>query len=406
MALVTTAHEYKFQRCLERILRYLLALVATAEPLPDEAARIQAMHTLSYAFGAPDLWPLTRQLIFTLAPKMEQAGHRGDWLVYLEQATVLSEQATDWATAAECYLQRGVLHRLLSEFPQAIERLQQSLTLCQQIGDQRTAARALNELAWVAYLQNRTTPATTYVEQARALLAADDPEQAMCDRVQGMIAIAHERWGEAEELHRQALTIFEAQGDQRKTAWSLQNLAYALRGQGRYEESIGYYEEAASLLHEQGDLYHWSIVQMNLGLTYQSSNLPELATHCYTAARSIPQSMLDLLHQARLSLNMALAWMTLAQFSEAEQEFGQAIQLHRATGAISWCLNAMDGLAMTYIAWQKFDQAIQVLEQALAELPTVIDAPNYNYLDNSLHHHLEEARNGQHTYSGSGLPLR
>lgn len=406
MALATTAHEHKFQRCLERTVHYLLALVATVAPLPDEETRIQAMHTLSYAFGAPDLWPLTRQLVLTLAPKMEQAGHRGDWLVYLEQATALSEQQADWAAAAECYLHQGLLHRLLSEFPLAIERLQHSVTLCQQIGDQRTAARALNELAWVAYLQDRTTPATAYVAQARALLAADDPEQAMCDRVQGMIAIAHERWGEAEGWHRQALAIFAAQGDQRKTAWSLQNLAYALRGQGRYAEAIGYYKQAAGLLQELGDLYHWSTVQMNLGITYHSNGMSGAAVNYFAAARSIPPTMLDSFHLARLSLNMAVALMTLAQFAEAEKEFGQAIQFLTYIGSVHWRLNAMDGLAMNYIAWQKFDQAIVVLEQALAELPTVIDAPNYNYLDNSLHHHLEEARNGQRTYSGSGLPLR
>lgn len=394
MALATLSPERKFHGYLERTLCYLIELAVTAKPFPAEEARIQAMHTLSYALRVPELWPLTRQLIWTLAPKMEQAGHRSDWLVYLEEATAFSAQVADGATAAECYLQRGLLHRLLSEFPLAIERLQQSVTLCQQIGDQRTAARALNELAWVAYLQSHTTPALAYVAQARALLAADDPEQAMCDRVHGMIAIAHERWTEAEVYHRQALARFQAQGDPRRTAWSLQNLAYALHGQQRYEEAIGYYAEAATLLQELADLYHWSIVQMNLGITYQNFGKPALARHCFTLARSIPQSMLDILQQARLSLNMAVALMTLAQFAEAEQEFAQAIQLHTYMGSVPWRLNAMDGLAMTYIAWQKFDQAIAVLEQALAELPTVRAAPNYTYLDNSLHGHLAEAYQG------------
>lgn len=391
MALVTTAHEHKFQRCLERTLRYLLALVATVEPLPDEETRIQAMHTLSYAFGAPDLWPLTRQLVLTLAPKMEQAGHRSDWLVYLAQTTQLSEAMQDWETAAECYRQRGLLHRLLSEFPQAIEQLQQSVALCQQQSDKHAQARALNELAWVAYLQQQTAKATAYVEQAQALLAAGDPERAMCYRVQGMIAITDDRWVEAEEWHRQALTLFATQGDDRKAAWSLQNLAYALRGQERYAEAIEYYEQAAVLLQEQGDLYHWSMVQMNLGITYQHCGKPEIAINCFATARSIPQSMLDPFHLARLNLNTAVALMTLAQFPEAEKAFLAAIQFHTETGAIAWRLNDMDGLAITYIGWEKYEQAIQVLQQALVELPTVADAPNYNYLYNSLHQHWEEA---------------
>ena len=263
----------------------------------------------------------------------------------------------------------------------------------------------LNELAWIAYLQNQTAPATDYVEQALALLGLDDPERAMCYRVQGMIAITLERWIEAEALHRQALAGFEAQGDQRKTAWSLQNLAYALRGQRRYEEAIGYYQQASAILQQQGDFYHWSIVQMNLGITYHYAGNAETAINCFTAARAIPQSMLDTFHLARLSLNIAVARMGLVQFSEAESAFLEAIQLYTMSGSIAWRLNAMDGLAMTYIRWQKFDQAVQILEQALTELPTTAEAPNHNYLYNSLHQHLEEARNAQHNGLNNRLPL-
>ncbi len=396
MAVIDQTQPAKFQRYLARNLHYLTQLVASAQPLPDEALRVQAMHSLSYAFGLPDLWPVTRRLLLTLAPKMEQAGHRSEWLVYLEQATQLSEQQQDWTAAAEWYLQRGLLHRLLSEFPQAIEQLQQSVNLCQQHGAGHAQAQALNELAWVAYLQQQTAQATAYVEQALALLAAEDPERAMCYRVQGMIAITQERWVEAEGWHRQALTIFATQGDDRKAAWSLQNLAYALRGQKRYAEAIEYYEQAGALLQEQGDLYNWSTVQMNLGLAYYYSGRPEIAINCYAAARSIPKSLLDASQLARLCVNTALALMSLAQFAEAEKEFLEAIQLCANTGATAWQLNAMDGLAMTYIGWQKFNQATEVLKQAVVELPSVTGAPNYTYLYNSLHQHLEEAQRGLH----------
>ena len=394
MAIGTPVQQAKFQAYLERNLRYLSDLVATATPLPDEEARIQAMHTLTFALRVPALWDLTRQLLLKLSPKMEQAGHRSDWLVYLAEATTLSEQRTDWATAAECTLQRGLLHRLLSEFPLAIEQLQRSVALWQQIGAGRDQARALNELAWVAYLQNQTGPATTYVEQALALLPAADPERAMCYRVQGMIAIAHERWAEAETYHRQALTIFVTGGDDRKAAWSLQNLAYALRGQKRFEEAIEYYEQAAVLLLEEGDLYHWSTVQMNLGITYHYSGRTESSLKYFADARSIPQSMLDTLHLARLSLNMAVALMVLSRFPEAEQAFWEAIQLYTEAGSVAWRLNAMDGLAMNYIGWKKYDQAMGVLQQALNELSSVADAPNYDYLYNSLHQHWQEAHQG------------
>ena len=388
----------QFQTYLERNLRYLTQLVAHAEPIPSPEIRSQALHTLSYALGAPESWHFTRDLLLHLAPKMEQAGHRYDWLPYLQHATAFSQQLGDWASTAEFTLQQGILHRLLSEFDLAQSSLHHSIALCQQQQIDRNQARALNELAWVEYLQSQTASASDHVQQALMLLPADDPERAMCYRVQGMIAIAHERWIEAETLHRQALAIFESAGDQRKMAWSLQNLAYALRGQQRFEEAIGYYEQAAELLRQMGDLYHWSVVQMNLGIVYAYSGKHNQALAHYGAAQTIPKALVDGLHQARLRVNSGLSLMQLSQFSTAENAFLAGIQFFTETGATAWRLNAMDGLAMTYIRWRGYDKAISVLEQALKELPTITSASNYTYLYNSLHQHLEEAQTGLYNH--------
>jgi tetratricopeptide (TPR) repeat protein len=365
--------------------------VATAEPLPDEETRVQAMHTLSYAFGAPDLWPLTRQLVLTLAPKMEQAGHRDDWLIYLEQATALSEEQADWAAAAECTLQRGMLHRLLSQFPLAIERLQRSIALCQQIGAGRDQARALNELAWVAYLQHQTAAATSYVEQALALLTEDDPERAMCYRVQGMIAIAHERWGEAEVYHRQALAIFATQGDDRKAAWSLQNLAYALCGQQRFDEAIGYYEEAAKILRELSDRYNLAVVFFNLGIAWYQLGAVDRAIVYYVDACTAFKELNNKLFLARIHTDLGLALLACSRYGEAEAAFLTSIQFFTEISDDAWRLNAMDGLAMLYLTQQAYTKAIEVLENALCALPQISGATNYDYLHHSLTAHLQDA---------------
>ncbi|MFN8441901.1 MAG: tetratricopeptide repeat protein [Caldilineaceae bacterium] len=350
---------------------------------------------MSYALGVPAAWEFTRKLLLALAPKMEQAGHRHDWLPYLERATDLSEQLGDLASAAEFMLQRGILHRLLSEFGLAKSQLEHSIALCERIAAPRRQARALNELAWVESLQNQTITAAQLVDHALVLLDVNDPERAMCYRVQGMLAIAHAQWSEAEVLHRQALAIFEKQGDARKVAWSLQNLAYALRGQERFEEAIGYYAQAAESLWYLGDHYNWSIVQVNLGLAYHYSGRPALAVDRYLEAKSIPGYLCDTFHLARIHLNIGLSYLTLQLFAEAEEAFGAAIRLHRESGVTFWRLNAMDGLAMTYIGWGKFAQASTVLEQAIKELPTIVGVPYYEYLFRSLHQHLEEAHKGE-----------
>lgn len=90
MAIATPTPEAKFQGYLERNLRYLLDLAATNELSPNTEMRIQAMHTLNYAFGAPEQWELTKELVLTLMPAMEQVDHRDHWVVYLKQAALLT----------------------------------------------------------------------------------------------------------------------------------------------------------------------------------------------------------------------------------------------------------------------------------------------------------------------------
>jgi hypothetical protein len=69
--------------------------------------------------------------------------------------------------------------------------------------------------------------------------------------------------------------------------------------------------------------------------------------------------------------------------------------LYEQLGETGWHLNAMDGLAMTFLADQRYNQATEVLEQALNMLPNVWQSANYTYLQGSLSEHLLEARRGQ-----------
>ncbi|MBV7334284.1 hypothetical protein KFU94_39820 [Chloroflexi bacterium TSY] len=43
----------------------------------------QTLHTLDYSLRVSDTWPVTRDVLTLLAPKMEQAGYRDDWYPFL-----------------------------------------------------------------------------------------------------------------------------------------------------------------------------------------------------------------------------------------------------------------------------------------------------------------------------------
>jgi tetratricopeptide (TPR) repeat protein len=383
-----------FKTYVVRSVQATLARVnAETHTLPEEG-RERALHVLTYAFKLPEAWPHTRELLLALAPKMDPVGHGSDWLACLTQGAHYSNEYGDTEAAAEFSWQLGYLYRQQSQFEAACRWLQASADCFTKVNQTRGKARALNEMAFVAWLQHHHRAASQLAERALSLLGETDPERAMSYRVQGLIAIDHDRWQEAEVLFDGALQLSEKQENGQRIAWCLQNLGYALRGQKRFAEAIDCFERASTILESIQDRYHWAIVQMNIGLLHFYHNQPGEALRHHTQALEVFRKAKDNLNLAKLYTNLGLAYWALNKWSQAEQAFLNSVNLYTDLGDESWRLNAMDGLAMTYLSQKLYAKAIAVLEPALAALPQIVEAPNYDYLHRSLTEHLHEAREG------------
>lgn len=388
----------EFDALLERYLHTSLHASLTevrqqATLVPDEM-RLRAWHLLSYALRTGKAWPETRDLLTTLAPKMEQAGFREEWIAYLVAGVEVATQHNDRATIAEFALQIATLWRMLSEYEQAVQWLDNSLAGFRQEQDRRGEARALNELAWIEQLRRRYDDASQHVEQALALLDEDDPERGMCYRVQGMIAIYRGEWEQAEVHHRAALVIFEKHGDMRKAAWSLVNHGIALRGQKKYDEAIGKFTEAIKTLKKLNDDQSLSVAQLNLGLTYHFVGKNDEALSCLLNAESVALRLHDQTRLADIYLNLGLTYLAQRVIESAKKSFQSSIQLFDTLGIKNMMVNSMDGLAMSYLAENQYDQAAKILDRAIGILPEIIHAPHYEYYKQSLNKHRQQAEAG------------
>ena len=87
---------------------------------------------------------------------------------------------------------------------------------------------------------------------------------------------------------------------------------------------------------------------------------------------------------------MGLDYFMLQQYNEAERAFAESSRLFQEVGDESWRLNAMDGLAMTYLAQHKYTQSMAILREALQVLSDAEILTNHDYLYQSLHKHWHE----------------
>lgn len=375
-----------------------LRAVQGAGAIVPDAEREQAWHLLSYALRHQEAWSLARQLLLTLAPKMEQVGFRSDWLAYLQQGVACADQLGDTGGAAEINLHIGQLHRLTSQFEAARQVLGQSLAYFHTVGDNRGRVRVLNHLAYVEWQALCIDEASCLAEEAFQLGEGDDAEaqkeRATTLSVLGLVAMERLHWAESEGYHRQALAIRQGLGLVRECAFSLQNLGVVLAEQRHLAEAIACYEQALQVLSELKDSYHCAVIQMNLGKAYHEEQEYERAVDLYLQAEGAFRRHQSQRYLLTVNTNQAVTYLAREHWAQAEQYFLQCIAGYTELGNDMWRLLTTDGLAETYLGQQRYAEAIILLDAVQREIPKLVNQPYYDYLCNAVQTHLSAAQAG------------
>lgn len=354
--------------------------------------REQAWHLLDYALKLPKAWDAVCTLLLALAPHMERAGFRHEWLPYLERGVGVSQQVQDVDGEAQLSLYIGRLYRLRGELSPAREWFERSARLSRQIGNNAGRAKALNQLAYIARLQSQYALTQEYVDEALSLLDEDDSERANSHWVLGAMAQAQLNWVESEMQFRTSLQIWQRVGDEQRMAWAFQNLGEALRGARRYAEAVDNIQQAIHLLGKIHDPVNQAIARMSLGIVYIYNNDPEQAMALFDLAESVFRQVGDQLHLAMICNNITIAQRELGNWHAAEKFCNQAIQLWEILGNQKLLSGSLEELGLTFFAQGRFDESIETFEKALAILADTPPDPFQAALSKELHSHLEKAR--------------
>ena len=378
-----------FRQYVARSVAITYAAVA-ADPitLADEI-RTQALHVLSFALRLAEAWPATRDLLLLLAPKMEKAGYRDDWIPYLKMGLQQSHVLGDTTVMAELNLQVGLLYQLRAQLAQAYHYYQASAICFATTGDTHNQARALNQQAFVAWLQRRHAEALQLTDVTLQLLPENDVRRATGYVVRGWIAIDNHDFEVAERYFTQALQLWQAQGDQRQIARRLRDLADVLQLQEHYQAAIDYYTQAIDLFTGIQDRFELAVTQINLGVIYLLHQQMEKALRCFAATESVFRQLQDHLNLANVYTNQGIAYRNLGQFTRSIAVLHKSIELFVNLNRTDRQVNALDELGMSYLAAGKVSEATVSLEQALTCLQKMEKEPGYRQQWEAVHAHLQ-----------------
>lgn len=369
----------KFTRYLARNVAYLLALVQGPPASLSTAFCAQALHTLSFALHTPAVWSETRTLLLALAPKLEQAGLRDEWIPYLQKGVVQAQALGDDSAAAELNLHLGYLLQLRNNHQAAHDCFTAGAAAFAGAGDREKQARALNRLAFLARLHPASGDPVALAQAALALLGAENPERAASYVVLGWHAYDRRDWQRAVAYFEQALTIAQQQGNPRQIARRLRDLAAAWQMQGKYRTAIACYDAAIARFAAIDDAYDQAVAQMNLGVVHLALQDAQAALQHFALAELVFVRVQDRLHLAMLYNNRGIALRMLTRWLEAEHAFLHSIALNEAVDNRVELLNVTDELAMTYLHQGNVQLALVYLRKALDRLQQITAHPAYPY---------------------------
>src|SRR3954462_7400760 len=153
---------------------------------------------------------------------------------------------------------------------QAIDKLQQALSVWRELGDQYWAARSLYGIGYSYSNLSHYEKAIEYYEQALTIYR-EVKNRAGEGMTLGTMGSAYSSLGRYEkviEFNEQALAIYREVKDRAREAGVLGNLGNAYNNLGRYERAIEFYEQALAIHLEVKDREGEGIVLGNLGNAY------------------------------------------------------------------------------------------------------------------------------------------
>ena len=181
------------------------------------------------------------------------------------------------------------------------------------------------------------------------------------------------RYGEMEKLLNEALTLMEANGQQRGSHYAmlLNNLCTIYYQQGKYDEAISLTKKSLAELEKTNgkDSEPYATMLSNLSAFYhnigdysaEEKNLKE-ALQIY---RKVGATESD--HYAQALVNMGVLSRTLGNDRQAEQYFLQAsdIQKNIQGGISSDYATTLSNLGVLYTAQQRYKDAVRVLYESM-----------------------------------------
>lgn len=247
----------------------------------------------------------------------------------LEQAVSLYQQMDDYLGEARAVADLALIDWQQGRYQQAAERQRHAAVVFHEAGEHLAHARALGNLGVISERLGLLEEADRYLRQALVLFTASDAKSAIAQTLSnlGCISIRLGRYSEAEDQLTAALEQSRQNLDRYAESYALGNLGLAKARQGRHQQAMADLQQAVAQFKLTGDRPGESAAHNDLGEALLLAGDQDRAASEYTIALAMAEQIHDEYQQARAHDGLGCAYHSAGRDTDAAGHWRTALDL-------------------------------------------------------------------------------
>ncbi len=273
----------------------------------------------------------------------------------------------DQKTQADRLLQQGINQHKNGQFREALQSVQQALTMYQTINDVEGIANCLSSLGNTYFSLGEYRQAIGFYQQSLKMMQANKNRQGEAENLVNLsnayLYLGQEQ--EAKKFERQAQTVRREIGNPTREAAFLSNIGLAHESQGQHQQAIEFYQQQLQIA-QDSDNRTLQVDSLNsLAQAYQSLGQHQKAIELLKQQLEIARKTGDDASIANSLKNLATAYESLGQHHQAIELYQQQLEIAQKKGDRTSIANSLKNLAAAYESQEQYPQAIELYQQQL-----------------------------------------
>ncbi|MBK8454334.1 MAG: tetratricopeptide repeat protein [Thiofilum sp.] len=302
-----------------------------------------------------------------------------DWIVgALSRAglyTVLLEQwlppiceSSDLKIKAEALGQTGKQNLHLGQFSAALDYLQRSLAITQEIGDKQGEGTTLNNLSQIYDARGDYSTALDYLQRSLAITQEIGNKQVEGTTLNNLSQIYDARgdYSTALDYLQRSLAIQQEIGDKAGEGATLNNLSQIFKARGDYDSALDYLQRSLAITQEIGDKAGEGATLNNLSQIYDARGDYDTALDYLQRSLAIQQEIGDKAGEGATLNNLSALAHARGDYSTALDYLQRSLAIQQEIGDKAGEGTTLNNLSQIFKARGDYSTALDFLQRSLA----------------------------------------